>query len=311
MVHAEKVQNARALVDDEDGTRADHEVVRRHIFIGIRLVENIGTCNFAGCTAKLNQTNPASIGNAAGQSLDNVADLYAERHFKNAGISYIARDRNHLRADGFFRTRVHIIFLFIHEKMRNEGKAFDVVQACRACKETADFDIRRFCAWTPRLSLDGTQECGTLAADIGARTGVEMQVEIHARAKDVLSEKALFLCLPNGIVEQCSKTGIFCAHIDVAVCRTADIGTDCHRLDEIEGILLDKFAILERCRLAFVGVADDDFILAFDGACLAPLAPERILCTAAPFDFCGTQHIGDSVGIRLKGTLKSRISANF
>ncbi len=104
-----------------------------------------------------------------------------------------------------------------------------------------------------------------------------MDVVVEAFAEYVLAEEAVALGLADGIQQQRPVAGVLGAHVDVAVRGAHDIAGDDHGLDEVERIILYELAVLEGRCLAFIGIADDDFLFALDGAGLRPFASHGIL----------------------------------
>ena len=192
--------------------------------------------------------------------------------------------------------------------MRHERERLDVVEAGRPREDAADLDERRLHARAPRLALNRADQSRALAADIGTGTRVEVDVEVEAAAEDVRAEEAVVLRLADGIQEQRAEAGVLRAHVDEAVRGTDDVSRDDHGLDEVERIVTDELAVLERCRLALIRIADDDLALAADCAGLRPLAAERVLRTAAPLDLRGGQQVRDGLRIH-RHRLAQRLEA--
>lgn len=135
-----------------------------------------------------------------------------------------------------------------------------------------------------------------------------MDVKVKAAAEDVRAEEAVVLRLADGIQEQRAEAGVLRAHVDEAVRGADDVSRDDHGLDEVERIMTDEFAVLERRRLALIRIADDDLALAADGAGLRPLAAERVLRAAAPLDLHGRKQVRDGLGIH-RHRLAQRLEA--
>ena len=135
-----------------------------------------------------------------------------------------------------------------------------------------------------------------------------MDVEVKAAAEDVRAEEAVVLRLANCVQEQRAVAGVLRAHVDEAVRGAYDVGRDDHGLDEIERVVADELAVLERRRLALVGIADDDLAFAADGARLRPLAAERVLRAAAPLDLDLRQEVCDFLRVH-RHRLAQRLEA--
>ena len=154
----------------------------------------------------------------------------------------------------------------VHEKMRDDGQAFDVVETGRPREETADLDEWRLHAGASGLSFDGADERRAFAADVCAAAGIEVELEVEALAEDVFPEESVIFGLPDGIQQERAEAGVFGAHINVAVGSAHDIAGDNQRLDQVERVVFDELAVFEGRGLSLVGIADDDFVFADDSA---------------------------------------------
>lgn len=308
LIHAQEVEHARALVDDEHAARADHDAGRAQVLVGVRRVEDAVVRNLSRGAAKLDQPDLAVVLDAAGKLVEDLADRRAERDLKDARVVDIARHADELRANRLTAAARGVDALIVEQQMRHERECLDVVEAGRPREDAADLDERRLHARAPRLALDRADQSRALAADIGTGTRVEVDVEVEAAAEDVRAEEAVVLRLADGIQEQRAEAGVLRAHVDEAVRGTDDVSRDDHGLDEVERIVTDELAVLERRRLALIRIADDDLALAADCAGLRPLAAERVLRTAAPLDLDGRQEVRDLLRVH-RHRLAQRLEA--
>lgn len=297
LIHAQEVEHARALVDDEHAARADHDTGRAQVLVGVWRVEDAVVRNLSRGAAKLDQPDLAVVLDAAGKLVEDFAYRRAERDLKDARVVDIARHTDELRADRLTAAARGVDALFVEQQMWHERERLDVVEAGRPREDAADLDERRLHARAPRLALNRADQGRALAADIGTGTRVEVDVEVEAAPEDVRAEEAVVLRLADGIQEQRAEAGVLRAHVDEAVRGADDVSRDDHGLDEVERIMTDEFAVLERRRLALIRIADDDLALAADRAGLRPLAAERVLRAAAPLDLDGRQEVCDLLRI--------------
>jgi len=311
LVHAQKIDDACAFVDDQQAARADHDAGSTQVVIGIGRIENRGVGNLARGTTELDQLDLAIVLYAASKIVDDFADGRAEGNLEDAGIIDIAGNRNHLGANRFARATGSIDAVLIHQEMRDNREAFDVIEAGRAGKQAADLNEGRFHAWAASLALDGADQRRAFAADIGTAARVEVQVEIEVLAENIIAEEPVVLGLTDGIQEQRAQAGVLCSHIDIAIGRAADEACDDQRFDEVERIVLDQGAVLEGRCLALVGIADDDFVLAAHGAGLMPFAAERVLSTATAAYLGVRKHLTDFLGVHIHGLAQRFKAANL
>ena len=78
------------------------------------------------------------------------------------------------------------------------------------------------------------------------------------------------------------RVRIFGADVDVAHRRADGEGRDRHSLDQEKGITLQQHPVGERAAVAFVGVADDVFLIRIDARCRAPFDACRKARPASP-----------------------------
>lgn len=245
---------------------------------------------------------------AAGEVVEDLAHRRAERDLKDARAVDIARHADELRANRLAAATGGVDARIVEQKVRHERQRLDIVEAGRAGEDAADLDERRLHARAARLALNRADQGGALAADVGAGTRVEVDVEVKAAAEDVRAEEAVILRLADCVQEQRAVAGVLRAHVDEAVRGAYDVGCDDHGLDEIERVVADELAVLEGRRFALVGIADDDLAFAADGACLRPLAAERVLRAAAPLDLDLRQEVCDFLRVH-RHRLAQRLEA--
>src|SRR5690606_14114823 len=115
---------------------------------------------------------------------------------------------------------------------------------------------RRLEARLALLALERLEQRGFLAADVGAVAMERVQLEGELRAEDALAEPArrasfIYRRFEKGV-------GIPDLAVDVVV-ADADahrVSRDRHAFDDDVRVVAQDVAILERARLAFVGIAD-------------------------------------------------------
>ncbi len=90
---------------------------------------------------------------------------------------------------------------------------------------------------------------------IGARAGVHKDVEIDARAEDVLADEAARVSVGNGLLHDLDQVAIFAAQIDVAGLRADRERGDHHAFNDGVRIVLEDEAVFAGAGLALVTVA--------------------------------------------------------
>ena len=108
------------------------------------------------------------------------------------------------------------------------------------------------------LALDGGHEGGLLAADEGASTQAQLQIEGEAGIEDVVAKQAVLLGLLDGDLQTLDGDGVFGADVDVALLSADAVAGDGHGLNDAVGVALQYGAVHEGAGVALVGVAADE-----------------------------------------------------
>ncbi len=88
------------------------------------------------------------------------------------------------------------------------AQRLDVVDDGRAHVETEDGGkVRRLDARVGALALERLDQPGLLAADVGARTAADIDLELHAGAEDVLAEESFCVGLGDRLFEDLGGLG--------------------------------------------------------------------------------------------------------
>ena len=102
-----------------------------------------------------------------------------------------------------------------------------------------------------------------------------MDLEVEARAKDILPQKSSFLCLFQGDAKSTDRQWILGTDIDIALGCPYTVTGDGQSLDNSMWVSLQDGAIHEGPGVAFVGIADNVFLLT------------RGVAAELPFPCCG------------------------
>ena len=109
------------------------------------------------------------------------------------------------------------------------------------------------------LALDRGDQGRLLAGDERAGALDDLEVEVEARAQDVLAEEAVLPGLGDGDLDALDGQGVFVADVDEALRGADGLGPDDHALEDGVGIGLEDGAVHEGAGVALVAVADDVF----------------------------------------------------
>mmetsp|Transcript_35252 Transcript_35252/g.64064 ORF Transcript_35252/g.64064 Transcript_35252/m.64064 type:complete len:454 (-) Transcript_35252:330-1691(-) len=123
-----------------------------------------------------------------------------------------------------------------------------------AAKDTHVGREGRLQAGFPSLALQGLDERGLLAADVGARAAVQVHVKVVAGATGVLAQEALGVSLVDGLIQHNSLVEVLAANIDVGRPGPHSEPGDETALHQLVGVLAHDLAVLASARLGLIGV---------------------------------------------------------
>ena len=92
---------------------------------------------------------------------------------------------------------------------------------------------------------------------MGSGAQPDFQVEIEARAEDVLAQQAPLAALPDRVLDPLDGHRIFGPHVEEAAMGADGETADQHTFDHVERITFQHAAVHERAGVALVGVADE------------------------------------------------------
>jgi hypothetical protein len=156
--------------------------------------------------------------------------------------------------------------------VRHVHQRLDVVDERRALVEALVGREGRLEARIAALALQGVEQGGLLAADVGARAAVDPQLQVEARAEDVVAEQSGGLGLVDRRLEDVGLVGVLAANEDERARGADRVGRDDHALDQRVRRLLHELAVLKVPGLGFVRVADEVLVhvaLGHEGGLLA------------------------------------------
>jgi hypothetical protein len=222
----------------------------------------------------------------------------------------VARQTEELRAGRAFGADAGVGLATQLQDERHVHQRLDVVDDGRLAEEPDLDRVGRLVARLTALALDRLEQGGLLAADVGAGSPPELDVEVEARGvEDPGAEEARAPGGRDRVRDEPLGLGVLAADVEVAPARADGVAGDRHRLDDGERVTLQQDAVLERPWLRLVGVAHDVLRvgrLTGDGG---PLATRREGCAAAPHEL-RRRHLGDhAVGSKVERTVERRVAA--
>ncbi len=142
----------------------------------------------------------------------------------------------------------------------------------------------------------------------GCIGNVVRQIEIEARALDVLAEPPPFIRLGDGAVHNADYMTVFAANVNVAKASADGERRNQNALNQLVGIVLHEQAVFARSRFTFVGVHHDVFRLRRLPRHEAPLHARGKAC-ASPTAKIGRLHLLDDLFRRHLASLQECLVA--
>src|SRR5207302_11519300 len=158
-------------------------------------------------------------------------------------------------------------------------------------------------------ALDRVEDRGLLAADVGAPSLADLDLEAGALPHHVAAEQAARPRSVDGPLQPLDGKRVLPTDVDVTELAAGRLGGDGHRLDDRERVPLHEHAILESARLRLVGIADQvmrPHWLPRDGLPLAAGGESR---AAAPRQLRIEHLANHAFGSDLEGATQRLVSA--
>ncbi len=210
--------------------------------------------------AGLDRFELLAVLNASADVVDHFFERDAHRHFDQAGVLDLAREREHLGALAFFRAHGSVPRSALPDDVGHVRKRLNVINDRGVAPEPLLDREGRLGLRLAALAFDGSDKRCLFAAH--ERTGAELHFdhEIEAFPQDILAEIPALLRLLDRQMKTFNGKRVLRPDIDVTI-RCADrIGADDHALDHRMRISFDDRAVHERARIALVGVTDQVFV---------------------------------------------------
>ncbi|MNH13092.1 hypothetical protein D3C79_726540 [compost metagenome] len=195
---------------------------------------------------------------AAGVLFEQLAGCDAERQLPETGVVHLAGEAHQLGAV-ILRPRQRQSLIPGNTVAYDGGhvaQGLDVVDAGGLAPDTGNGGEGGFGPRVGAAPFQGVDERRLFATDVAAGAGVDEQLEVKARAQDVLAQQTGGLGLFHRAAQVDGGIHVLAAQEDVAAIGLEGPGTDDHPLDQQVGQLLHQQPILVGVRLHLVGVAE-------------------------------------------------------
>ena len=248
-------QRVGGLVEHHDRSRPEHglEVVLHVVHVG-GLVEMLGHQPRRRRAARDEELHAAPAGHSPGEALDELAERRTELDLVVGGPLDVARHGEDARARRPADPEPGVPVAAAFDDGRDRGQRLDVVDHRRLGEETLHRRERRLDARHRPLALEARQQAGLVAGDVAARAAVEDHVEIEARSEDVPAQEPALVRLVDGAPEPLVSQCELAPDVHERLMALDGERGDHDALDQLVRVSLDEHVVLERGRLALVGV---------------------------------------------------------
>ena len=187
------------------------------------------------------------------------------------------------------------------------GQGLDVVDDGRAFIKSRHGRERRLELGLAPASLDGFEHRRLLAADVGARPHVHVDVEIEAGAENVTAQVSFAIGFGQGRFQPFDAENVFSTDVKVGYLGADGVGSERHAFQHHMRVALHDHPVLEGARLAFVGVAAEILGLVRILRHEAPLEAGREPGPAAALEVGVLDQLDQTVGAEFTQNLGQRL----
>src|SRR5215472_16620686 len=187
-------------------------------------------------------------------ALDQFAQRDAHRLFHIARRIHVARDAKDLGTSVPGSADSGVPGGATAQDRRHDRNCLDIVDRRWATIETDLRGERRLQPGLALAALEAFEKAGLLAADIGASTAMQVQLEIPAGAAGVFAYETGVVGLVNRGLQALSLVVELAADIDVAVMHAHPDRGEQTALHKLVRVVADNIAVLASARLALVGI---------------------------------------------------------
>src|SRR5712691_4595980 len=252
--HHEGVRNGHGLVHHDDAGGADHGALALGTVHVHGDVDLIGGQDGRGRAARHHRLEGAPAWYAATVIVDDLAEGHRHRRFDETGPDHVPGDRIQSRAALGLGPEPGEPLPAPVDDVRQARERLDIVHDGRLAEGAFHGREGRLDLGPALLALERRDEAGLLAADIGARPAMHDDLEVEARALDVLAEQARVVSLLDGIAQDAPGLDVLAPDVDEAQVRAEGARGDEHAFDQSVRIPLHEIAVLEGAGLALVRV---------------------------------------------------------
>src|SRR6516162_257 len=256
---ASHVDHAGIFVDDHHAARTEHGAGFGYGVVVHGHIDFVSLEERAGAAAGNNRFQFFAARNTTRHLVDELFHVHAQGNFVDAGLIDVPGDTKEARAAVFRRAAIGIRFAAFENDRRNGAKSFDVVDDGRAAVKSDDRRKGRLDAGISALAFEGFHERRFFATLVGARAGMDDELEIETGTEDILAQIAARIGFRDSGVHKVQDIAVFATNVNETVMGANGAARDNNAFDQLVRVHFHQRAILAGTGLGLVGVADDVF----------------------------------------------------
>ncbi len=206
---------------------------------------------------------------------------------------YFADERKDFRAGTLGAARFREPGRAFRDDGLNVVPGFNVIDVGRLSVETFLGGERRTWTRASGVPFQRSNQRSLFSANKRSGTLHNFDIELEAAAKNVFAKHAVLAGLFDGSIQVVNSQRVFRANIDDSFSRAHHVSADDHALEQRVRIALDFVAIHVRAGIAFIGIADDVFLVGLGFGEKFPFIASQVASTAAAAQLCGFDLLDD------------------
>ena len=262
-----------------------------------------GSSGAAGGAADLDGLELLAAADAAANIEDHFLDGGAHGNFDEAGVVHVAGEGESLGAGALLSAERAVPLQTVIDDEGDVCKGLHVIEDGGRLPQTLFDGSGGLDAGHTALTLNGGGEGAALAADESAGAGIDMDAEVEAASKDIITQQTHFLGLGNGGLETADGQRILGTDVDVSVLSAGGAACDHHALEDAVGVTLHDGAVHKGAGVTLVTVADH----VLHGSLLLPCAVPLAACGETAAAAATEAGVGDELADVLIGHLKESL----
>ena len=253
--------HAAGLVHDDHTARAHHRAGSHEAVVVDSGVEVLGSEAATGGATGLDGLELASVLDAATNLVDNLTEGNTHGNLNKTDVVDLACQSEHFGSFGLLSSNAAEPCGTLGDDDGDVGEGLDVVDVGGLAHVAADGGERGFQGGLATLAFHGVDQSSLLAAYESAGAVAQLDVEVEAAAKDIVAKEAVFAGLFDGYFQTVDGQRIFGTDVHQALGGADGVAADGHSLDDAVRVALKDGTVHKGSGVAFVGVADDVFLV--------------------------------------------------